>query len=39
METARQRILEKGIARAVLGKPVSRPEFARALAQALKLGK
>jgi PAS domain S-box-containing protein len=35
VESARQRILEKGVARAVLGKPVARPELARALAGAL----
>ncbi|MBI5768615.1 MAG: PAS domain S-box protein [Verrucomicrobia bacterium] len=39
IESARQRILEQGIARAVLGKPVSRPELARALAAALRNGR
>jgi CheY-like chemotaxis protein len=35
LENARQRILDRGIARAVLDKPVSRDELARALAQLL----
>ncbi|MCX6953475.1 MAG: PAS domain S-box protein [Verrucomicrobia bacterium] len=35
LENARQRIIERGIARAVLNKPVSREEIARALAAAL----
>ncbi len=36
VETARQRILDRGLARAVLRKPVSRDEFAQALAQNLQ---
>ncbi len=35
LENARQRILDRGIARAVLNKPVSRDELAQALASAL----
>ena len=35
LENTRQRILDRGIARAVLDKPVSRDELARALAQLL----
>jgi PAS domain S-box-containing protein len=35
LENARERIVEKGIARAVLNKPVPRAELARALADAL----
>ncbi|MBI4621724.1 MAG: PAS domain S-box protein [Verrucomicrobia bacterium] len=36
VETVRQRILERGAARAVLRKPVSRDELAQALAQSLR---
>ncbi len=35
LENARQRLIDRGIARAVLNKPVSREELARALAAAL----